>query len=303
MRTMKTRALLLTMISLIAVASAIDAQNRRTNRSMSTNVAGRTVTSCGDIQVTYDRRPSITEETEMSLPASQVATLRTQLSNGGIYIIGWDRSEYSVKTCKAVPDDDPSPTSTLRNITTTHNGNGQLGITGPNDREWTASLIIQVPRLSRMEIETRNGPLQLRDLAGVIKLSATNGPISLQNVGGVVETSTTNGPVSLRGVSGDQRVTASNGPISIELSGSRWDGPGLEASSKNGPLSLSIPDSYSSGIVVQTSERSPVKCNAPACVGATRNAGSPSVIRFGSGDPVVRLTTSNGPLSIQASRN
>src|SRR2546422_5266669 len=102
MRTMKTRMpFLLTMIALIAVSSAIDAQTRRTNRSVSVNVNGdRPVTNCGDIRVTYERRPALTEETEMSLSPSQVSTLRTQMSNGGIYINGWDRNDYSVKTCK-----------------------------------------------------------------------------------------------------------------------------------------------------------------------------------------------------------
>jgi DUF4097 and DUF4098 domain-containing protein YvlB len=292
------------MIALIAVSSTIDAQNRRTNRSVSTNVnRDRPVNNCGDIRVTFDRRPAITDETEMSLSASQVSTLRTLMSTGGIYINGWDRSEYSVKTCKAVPDDDPNATNTLREINTASNGNGQLTVSGPTGGEWTANLIIMVPRLSTLDIETRNGPLQLRDLAGNIRLNATNGPISLRNVGGVVQTTTTNGPISLVGASGDQRVAATNGPISIRLSGNRWDGPGLEASTKNGPLSISVPDAYGSGIWIQTSDHSPLSCKSSACAGATRTLGSPGVIRIGSGDPIVRLSTANGPLSIQTAKD
>ena len=165
-----------------------------------------------------------------------------------------------------------------------------------------ASLIIMAPRLSRMDIETRNGPLQMQDLAGVLHLTAANGPISLNNVGGVVETTTTNGPIALKNASGDQKLSATNGPVHVELSGSRWDGPGLEVSTKNGPLSLSLPDGYSSGIAIQTSQRAPVSCTAPACSGATRSFGSPSVIRLGNGEPIVRLSTANGPLSIQTPR-
>ena len=292
------------MIALIAVSSTIDAQNRRTNRSVSTNVnRDRPVNNCGDIRVTFDRRPAITEETEMSLSASQVSTLRTQMSTGGIYINGWDRSEYSVKTCKAVPDDDPNATNTLREINTASNGNGQITVSGPTGGEWTANLIMMVPRLSTLDIETRNGPLQLRDLAGNIRLNATNGPISLRNVGGVVQTTTTNGPISLVDASGDQRVAATNGPISIRLSGNRWDGPGLEASTKNGPLSVSVPDAYGSGIWIQTSDHSPLSCKSSACAGATRTLGSPDIIRIGSGDPIVRLSTANGPLSIQTAKD
>ena len=299
----KLALLLLAMFALIGLSLAIGAQSSRNGRSISTNVSDdRAVTNCGDIRITYDRRPAITEEAEMILPSSQVSNLRLQNAKGGVYINGWDRNEYSVRTCKAVPDDDPNPTATLREITTT-NTNGQLAVNGPSGREWVANLIIMVPRLSKMDIETQSGPLQLRDLAGNIHLSATNGPISLRNVGGVVETTTTNGPISLVGGSGDHRVTAANGPVHVSLSGSRWDGPGLEVSTKNGPLSLSIPDAYGSGIRIQASDHSPVNCKAPACAGATRTLSSPSVIQIGNGDPIVRLSTLNGPLSIQAGKD
>src|SRR5262245_4100376 len=114
------------LLVLIVVSSTMDAQNRR-SRSASTNMNGdQPVTSCGDLRITYDRRPAITEEVEMTLSAAQVPVLRTQMGNGGIFITGWDRSEYSVKTCKAVPGDDPNATSTLREITTTSSGDGQF---------------------------------------------------------------------------------------------------------------------------------------------------------------------------------
>src|SRR5262245_483981 len=237
----------------------------------------------------------------MTLTASQISNLRIQMAKGGIYVNGWDRNEYSVKTCKAAPDDDPNVAGTLREIGTS-NSNGQLTVNGPSGREWVANLIIMAPRLTRMDLETRNAPLQLRDLAGNIHLTATNGPISLHNVGGVVDSTTTNGPISVTGASGDHRVTATNGPVHIGLSGGRWDGPGLEVSTRNGPLSLSIPDEYASPISIQASDHSPVRCTARACAAATRTLGSPSTIRIGNGDPIVRLSTENGPLSIQASK-
>ena len=304
MSTMKTkRTPLLTILMLIALPLIADAQSRRTGRSSGASVdSDRQVRNCGDIRVTYDRRPAITEESEMTLPPSQVSNLQAQMSNGGIYLSGWDRNEYSVKTCKAVPADDPNASSTLGEITTT-NANGQISVSGPNGREWVANLIIRAPRLSSLALQTRNGPLQLRDLAGNIQLSASNGPISLDNVGGFVQATTTNGPISVKGASGDQRLTATNGPIHVGLSGSRWDGPGLEASTQNGPLSLSIPDGYGSGIRIQASDHSPVSCRAPACAGATRLLSSPSIIRIGNGEPIVRLSTVNGPLSVQAAKN
>ena len=304
MRNMKTKNISLLLLLALGLSPMVGAQNRRTDRSLRLGVNGdQAITQCSDIRVTYSRQPAVTEETEMSLPSSPASTVRTRMSNGGIYVNGWDRNEFSVKTCKAAPADDPNSTATLRDVRTSSNGDGEIVVTGPDDREWTANLIIMAPRLSRMDIETRNGPLQLRDLAGVLHLAAANGPIALNNVGGVVETSTTNGPIALKAASGDQRLTAVNGPVHVELSGNRWDGPGLAVSTKNGPLSVSVPDGYSSGISIQTSERAPVNCQAAACSGATRTLGSPSTIRLGSGEPIVRFSTANGPLSIQTPRN
>jgi hypothetical protein len=301
---MKTKSiLLLTMVAVVSLPLMMDAQGPRKGRSTSTNVNGnQPVTNCGDIQVMFDRRPAMTEETEMMLPPSQVSTLRAQMANSGIYLSGWDRNEYSVKTCKAVPDDDPSPSATLREITT-NNANGRLSVNGPAGREWMANLIIRVPRLSNLDLQTQNGPLQVRDVAGNIQLNATNGPISLDNVGGSVQATTTNGPISLKGATGDHRLMATNGPIHVGLSGSRWDGPGLEASTQNGPLTVSIPNAYDSGIRIQASDHSPVSCKVPACAAATRSPSSPTIIRIGNGEPIVRLSTVNGPLSIQAAKD
>ena len=307
---MKTKlTALLTILAVITIpwimAAQTPAQERasgRNGRSTSINVSGdQPIVSCGDIQVTYERQPAITEESEMTLPASQVSTLRAQMANGGIYLSGWDRMEYSVKTCKAAPKDDPNASGTLREITTSNAG-GQLSVNGPSGREWTANLIIMAPRLSTLALRTSNGPLQLRDLAGNIQLNATNGPISLNNVGGFVQAATVNGPISEKASSGDHRLTANNGPIHVGLSGTRWDGPGLEASTQNGPLSISIPNGYDSGISIQTSDRSPVSCQAPVCAAATRSLSARSVIRLGNGDPTVRLSTMNGPLTIQAAK-
>jgi hypothetical protein len=290
----KTTVLL---ILLGALSLTVEGQNRR--RSSSTNVdGGRPVTSCGNIRVTYDRRPAVTAEAQMTLTPAQIQVLRAEASNNGIYVTGWDRAEYSVTTCKAVPDDDPNPMDTLRQITTSYAG-GRLTVNGPSGQDWMANLVIMVPRLTALDLQAANGPLHLRDLAGNIRLSAANGPISLDNVGGSVQATTANGPISVKGASGDQHLSATNGPISIALSGSRWDGPGLEASTQNGPLSIAIPESYGSGIRIQASEHSPVSCKSSVCEQAVRTLTSPSIIRLGSGDPVVNLSTVNGPLSIR----
>ena len=158
------------------------------------------------------------------------------------------------------------------------------------------------PRVSMLDIETADGPLQLRDLAGNIRLRATNGPVALVNVSGIVETSVTNGPISLTGASGDHRVLAVNGPVSIVLSGNHWDGSRLEVSATNDPLSLVMLDAYGSGILIQTHGHSSVNCKAPACAAAPRTINSSQIIQVGNCNPMVRLFKENGSLTILPSR-
>jgi len=297
------RISLILLLGLIVVSLTAEAQNRR--RSTNANVDHNgPVSGCGDLHATFDRKPAITEETQMTLSPGQVQVLRAQTSNSGIYVMGWDHNEYSVTTCKAVTADDPNVSQTFRDITTTFS-NGQISVDGPNGggNRWMATLIMMVPRISSLNLKTGNGPLQVRDLAGVIQLNAANGPISLNNVGGSVQATTANGPISVTNSSGDHRLSATNGPIHVTLSGNRWDGPGLEASTHNGPLSIAIPDSFSSAIRIEGSDRSPMSCSSALCGQAVRSLASPGVISIGSGEPVVRLSTVNGPVSIQASRN
>src|SRR5947207_7223780 len=137
---MKTRTTaFLSILALIALPLILGAQRGRNGRPASTSVdVDQQVTSCGDIQVTYNRQPAVTDETETTLPASQVSSLRAQMTNGGIYLSGWDRNEYSVRTCKAVPADDPNASGTLREITTSIRS-GLLSVSGPVSETWTAT--------------------------------------------------------------------------------------------------------------------------------------------------------------------
>jgi len=299
---MKMKATLTLLVLVVVFTFTIQAQNRRQS-DVSTDTNGQ-VSSCNDLHVTFNRRPAVTQESQLTLMPAQVSVLKAQTTNGGIYVIGSDTAQYSVTTCKAVADDDPNPSASLAEISTTFSG-GQISLQGPagGNRQWTAALIVHVPRISSLDLHTTNGPLQLKDLAGTIHVGATNGPIALINVGGSVEATTANGPISVTGSSGDHRLSATNGPIHITLSGNHWDGPGLEASTHNGPLTIAIPETYNSAIRIQASEHSPVACNSGACNRAVRSATSPGVISIGSGDPVVRLSTMNGPLSIQDARN
>jgi hypothetical protein len=135
---------------------------------------------------------------------------------------------------------------------------------------------------------------------GKITARATNGPISVADCSGEVDIAATNGPISFSGTGGKLRLHTENGPISVALNGPTWNGDGLVADAVNGPLTLRLPSGFQSSFLVESSEHSPMSCAASIC-SDTRRTWDDDIrrIQYGNGDPVIRLSTKNGPISVE----
>jgi hypothetical protein len=128
----------------------------------------------------------------------------------------------------------------------------------------------------------------------------------VRDCSGDIDAQAQNGPIEVSGGGGRQRLHTQNGPIEVSLSGSVWDGAGLEARAVNGPLELVIPPGYLSGAVVESLGHSPFRCHGEACAGARRSWDDRHKrLEFGEGPTLVRLSTENGPVSVScdADRN
>jgi len=273
----------------------------------------REIENCQQIQIEFDDRDAERAEDTFTL-ASGTAPLEVHLpSHSGIQVLGWSREEISVTSCKAARSSE-----ILDRISVSAEA-GRLLVRGPGGDDWLAYLILRVPRGAELDLEARNGPIgfsgvsgklrartsngpiSFRDSSGQIDAHAENGPISLKYCSGEVRAAAINGPIHVSGNEGSFRVSTQNGPISVALTGDRWTEGGLEASAVNGPLSLTIPEDYRSGVRVETRGHSPVSCPASACkrVRKTWDDDERS-IEFGDSEPVVRMSTVNGPVSIKA---
>ena len=162
-----------------------------------------------------------------------------------------------------------------------------------------APVIVTAPKDADFSVEASNGPVSLTGLSGTLSVSTENGPVSLSNLTGSADVEAANGPVSLKGSSGDMKIHAVNGPVTIALTGTRWEGKGLEATAKNGPLTLKVPDGFTSGVRVEASSHSPFSCRGAACDGARRQDGNRTrLFEIGNENATVRISTANGPVSI-----
>jgi len=148
-----------------------------------------------------------------------------------------------------------------------------------------------------------NGPISLYDVDGKLTARAHNGPISLKNFSGDAEITAVNGPISLEGSKGSVRIHTENGPISVALEGKSWNGTGLTADAKNGPLTLMVPSGYQSSFVVESTNYAPVSCKASICDNARKTWDDEHRrIEYGNAPAMIRLSTVNGPVSVQESR-
>ncbi|MDQ5858505.1 MAG: hypothetical protein M3542_09565 [Acidobacteriota bacterium] len=272
----------------------------------------RNVESCGDIRIRYDRSDAERAESAFTLPGG-APFKATMPANSGVYVIGEKRGDFAVTACKAARRADD-----LGEIRVTPQGSG-VAFQGPSGGDWLVFLIVRAPRDAAVDLEVNNGSISVRDTSGNVTARTTNGPISLSNSSGVLEANAVNGPISLKGCTGSgkaravngpidfegsqgtYRLDTQNGPISVELEGDRWDGGSLDARAVNGPLSLKLAEGYRSGVLVEMSGNGPVSCPAAACEKARKVSNDDSRrIEFGDGDPVVRLSTRNGPVSIHS---
>jgi len=258
------------------------------------------VSGCSDLHVRFDGREAVVRSEERSISRAEAKTLRVDAeANGGLQVEGWDQENYQVTLCKAAEAGGDAE-SLLGQIRLSFS-NGQLGVSGPGShRHWSAHLLVKAPRGAAMELRVSNGPMGLFGVEGDLNVRAVNGPITVRGCKGHLTLAAENGPVSLEENSGKLDVQTQNGPIDINLTGTDWSGEGLEAHASNGPVTLRVPSGYRSGVILESDGNGPFSCSARVCSEGRKTWDDEHKrVEFGAGPTLVRVTTGNGPVSVE----
>ena len=201
--------------------------------------------------------------------------------NGGVSVYGWDGDSIVVRArIQASAGSEATARDIARDVRIRVDGN-RISADGPETRDresWYVSFEIGVPRRTDLTLEVYNGPMGVEDVSGRMELTARNGPLSLDGVGG------------------DVRARARNGPLSVYLTGSRWEGAGLDAETTNGPATLSIPSRYSARLETGTTN-GPMVIDYPMTLQGRIDRHITTTI--GDGGAPVRVITTNGPLRVR----
>jgi hypothetical protein len=225
---------------------------------------------------------SFKELREMTIPASGLLDVDGG-RNGGIKVKGEDRSDILVRACvQAWSTSDEAARALAGNIKISTSP----AVKAENSAEesnWSVSYDIRVPRSTDL------------------KLLAHNGGISIGGVEGTLEFETTNGGVHLSDVAGAVKGRTTNGGVNVMLSGNTWKGSGLDVTTSNGGVHLSMPETYAANIETGTVNggfRSDIAALNIEGTEKTRNRRINTAIN-GGGAPI-RVVTTNGGIKISS---
>jgi DUF4097 and DUF4098 domain-containing protein YvlB len=203
-------------------------------------------------------------------------------TNGGVTVRGWTGGDVRVRAqVQAWARTREEARELARQVRVSTEG-GEVRASGPGEgegRRWSVSYELFVPQRTSLTVET------------------TNGGISVERVSGDMHLQARNGPVSLRGVSGDVHARTANGPMHVMLEGRRWEGAGLDAETRNGPVVLTVPGGYSASLETGT-VNGPMTFDIPVTVQGrlTRRIRT----ELGQGGAPIRVVTTNGPVMVRS---
>jgi|1185.fasta_scaffold31886_2 hypothetical protein len=200
--------------------------------------------------------------------------------NGGVAFFGSDRRDVQIEArIQASADDDAEAKAIAGQIRILTDG-GRIRSEGPElhgHSSWSVSYEVHVPTQSNLEATTQNGGISAEDVKGQMTFEGTNGGIRLTDVGGNIRAHTTNGGVV------------------ANLSGTTWQGQGLDLRTTNGGATVYVPRGYNASLETGTTNGS-MRVDFPITVSGSLNRHIST--QLGSGGPTVRVVTTNGGVHI-----
>ena len=201
--------------------------------------------------------------------------------NGGIRVNGWERNEIRVRARVSAHARDDEAAQDLARQVEVVTGGSRIQSDGPDtDRResWSVSFELFVPTSSNLDLDTRNGGVAIDGVAGRLRFNTTNGGIRLEDVAGDVNGSTRNGGLDIR------------------LTGSEWQGTGLDVRTTNGGIELSMPHGYNARLETGTVNGG-MSIDFPVTVQG--RIGRELSTDIGRGGKMIRVKTTNGGVTIR----
>jgi len=209
---------------------------------------------------------------EQTVPA--VGSLKVDAGrNGGATVKGWLRSEVLVRARVETWAETEAEAASVASRVTIDSSGGQVHATG-DEAAGNVSFEIFVPQSTDLTLTTYNGGLTISDVRGQIHFEAQNGGVHLRRVAGDVSGQTV------------------NGGLQVDLAGTIWDGRQMEVSTRNGGVTVSMPENYSAHIQAETHWGS-IQSDFPLTESGQLKARQAD-FNVGAGGSLIHVSTENG---------
>jgi hypothetical protein len=174
---------------------------------------------------------------ERRAEAEPKALVTLCVSTGDVVVRGWDRGEVRARIEEEgslrllTPNVRPAPRV---EVLVSEDKDVELG---SGDCGSTRTIELMVPRGSTVEVESRNGHVEVSDVSAA-RVRALSGDVDVRRVSQSVEVSCLSGDVSVSDSSGPMRVTTVSGDVEARNVRRLSPGDNFEAKSTSGDVSL-----------------------------------------------------------------
>src|SRR5205814_2346522 len=167
------------------------------------------------------------EVREMTWPVSGTLAVDAE-PNGGIEVTATSGNAVHVEAKVSASADEEAEAREIVSAVRIKTS-GTIEAEGPRTsgrRSWSVSYRLTVPARTDLDLRAHNGGISLRGVRGRTEFATTNGGVHVQDAGGALHGRTTNGGVH------------------VALSGSQWEGDGLDITTTNGGVTLEVPENF-----------------------------------------------------------
>lgn len=216
----------------------------------------------------------------LAAPASGQTLTIDGRRNGGITVHGWDGTDVRVRArVQSWAKSEAAAQQQVKAVKISSAGNVLKAESGSDDN-WAVSYEVFVPRKTALALNTYNGGISIEGVQAPVTFEAYNGGINLADLGG------------------DVRGTTTNGGVNVTLTGTKWEGKGLDVTTTNGGINWRIPKTYSAQLKTGT-QHGGLSADYPITV--TGKIGRSLDTKLGEGGALVSAKTTNGGISVRSS--
>jgi len=200
--------------------------------------------------------------------------------NGGIEVTAGEGDEVRLQVRVSASADEESEARAL--VSGVHVRTGAtVSAQGPSTHGehswWSVSYRLTVPARTDLDLRSYNGGITVAGVRGRTEFSTTNGGVRVRDAGGSMHGRTTNGGVN------------------VALSGTQWEGDGLDVTTTNGGVVLEMPSDFNAHLETGTVNGG-IHIDFPVRVQGRIDRQISTDI--GAGGPTIRAMTTNGGVRV-----